>query len=156
MNLFEDFLSAVPSEYQGFVSKTHEGLTADGYKLKIESKASGLFASYSHPKTKRSVLNLFFRKGGFFARIYADKVNEYAGFLDGLPEAMEKEIAKSGVCKRLVNPADCNPKCVMGYDFHVRDNHYQKCRYSCFQFAVNAESVGIIAAFIENERLKRL
>ena len=53
----DDFIKATEPAHQAFVAKTHDMLTAGGYKMKIESKASGLFASYSHPKTKRSPLN---------------------------------------------------------------------------------------------------
>jgi len=152
---FEEFLAAVSPECKDFVSKAHEGLISDGYKLKIEFKASGPFASYSYPKTKRSILNFFFRKSGFFARIYVDNASEHADFLNSLPDTMEREIAKSSVCKRMLNPAECNPKCAMGYDFYIRGDRYQKCRYSCFQFAVNTESMNAISTFIENEQKKR-
>ena len=148
---FEDFLGDVPVQYKAFVSAAHGLLAADGYRIKIESKASGLFVSYAHPKTKRSILNFFFRKKGFFARMYADNLGRYTEFLSNLPENMEKEIAKASVCKRMLNPQDCNPKCIMGYDFHIRETHYQKCRYNCFQFAVNEESAGVLSAFIQNE-----
>ena len=32
---------------------------------------------------------------------------------------MKKEITKASVCKRLINPNDCNPKCAMGYDLKI-------------------------------------
>ena len=152
---FEDFLSEVDENYKEFVTNIHESLLLNNYKFKIESKASGLFVSYSHPKTKRSMLNFLFRKNGLFVRIYADNVDKYVDFLNGLPEKMEKEIEKAPVCKRLINPDDCNPKCITGYDFYVRDKHYQKCRYSCFQFAVNSDSILVLSDFIENERKER-
>jgi hypothetical protein len=148
---FSDFISNVNPDYKEFVTKNHEALQKDGYKLKIESKATGLFASYSHPKTKRSILNFFFRKKGFFTRIYVDDIKRHSDFLNALPAQIEKEIAKSGVCKRLVDPETCNPKCMMGYDFYINDNHYQKCRYNCFQFDVNSESMPIITKFVNLE-----
>jgi len=101
------------------------------------------------------MLNFLFRKSGLFVRIYADNFSRYTDFLNCLPEKMEKEIAKASVCKRLIDPATCNPKCIMGYDFSIRDNRYQKCRYSCFQFAVNFESVPVLSEFIERERRER-
>ena len=152
---FDDFLSEVTPDYREFVANTHELLLRDNYRFKIESKASGLFVSYSHPKTKRSMLNFLFRKSGLFVRIYADIFSRYTDFLNSLPEKMEKEIGKASVCKRLIDPASCNPKCIMGYDFSIRDNRYQKCRYSCFQFAVNFESVPVLSEFIERERKER-
>jgi hypothetical protein len=149
---FSDFLSAVSPEHQEFVTKIHDELTNNGYKLKIEVKANGFFASYSHPKTKRSVINFFFRKKGFYIRIYADNINKYSEILDSLPEPMELELTKAGVCKRLLNPDDCNPRCISGYDFYIKDKRYQKCRYGCFQFLVNQESMPQIGNFIAYER----
>jgi hypothetical protein len=152
---FDDFLSKVSANDRKFVSNIHEILLRDGYKFKIEAKSSGFFVSYSHPKTKRSMLNFFFRKNGFFVRIYADNFSEYTEFLNHLPEKMKKEIEKALVCKRLINPDDCNPKCIKGYDFYVNDNHYQKCRYNCFQFVVSSEKISVLSEFIENERKER-
>lgn len=152
---FEDFLSEVNPEYKGFAVQIHESLLQDGYKVKVESKTAGFFVSYSHPKTKRSMLNFLFRKKGLLVRIYADNYSKYTDFLNSLPEKMESEIGKASVCKRLVNPEDCNPKCVMGYDFNIKNNRYQKCRYSCFQFVVYDESIPFIEAFVENERALR-
>jgi hypothetical protein len=101
------------------------------------------------------MLNFLFRKNGLYVRIYGDNLGKYTDFLDRLPEIMEKEIGKVSVCKRLINPADCNPKCIMGYDFYVKDSRYRKCRYSCFQFAINSGSRPVLSEFIENERRER-
>ena len=153
---FENFVSEVDQGYRKFVTKIHKSLLNDGYRVKIESKASGMFVSYSHPKTKRSLLNFLFRKEKFLLRIYADNCDKYTDFLDRLPEKMEKEIGRASVCKRLINPKDCNPKCITGYDFFIRGSRYQKCRYGCFQFEVNRESVPVLSEFVENERRERL
>ena len=152
---FEDFIAGVAPAYRKFVVNIHESLLRDSYNIKIESKISGMTASYAHPKTRRNVLSFFFRKANLLTRVYADNLAQYTGFLNRLPEKMEKEIAKASLCKRLVNPDECNPKCIKGYDFFVRKNHYQKCRYNCFQFEVNAESIPVLADFIENERKER-
>ena len=152
---FEDFLSEVSADDREFVCKIHESLLHDGYRSKIESKASGFFVSYSHPKTKRGMVNFLFRKSGLFVRIYADHLGKYVDFVNRLPEKMEDEIRKAPVCKRLINPKDCNPKCITGYDFSIRDSRYQKCRYCCFQFAINPEAVPVLSKFIENERGQR-
>lgn len=149
---FSDFLSDVPEERRGFAGDIHDALLKDGYRCKIERKTSGFFVSYSHPGTRRSLLNFFFRKNGFYVRVYADAIDKHADFLQTLPERMEKEISKASACKRLLNPADCNQKCLTGYDFFIRDNRYQKCRYGCFQFRVDAESVPAISAFVEREK----
>ena len=152
---FDDFLSGVCEAHKKFVVSTNESLLGDSYKVKIESKASGMFISYSHPKTKRSVVNFLFRKTSLLVRLYADNFDKYIDFLNSLPEKMEKEIAKASVCKRLINPDECNPKCLKGYDFFIREKHYQKCRYNCFEFEVTGESIPILANFIESERKER-
>jgi hypothetical protein len=100
-------------------------------------------------------MNFLFRKGGLVVRVYADNCGKYADLLDRLPENMEKELAKAPVCKRLVNPDDCNPKCIMGYDFSVKKKRHQKCRYQCFRFEVTPESVPVLQELIDSERRER-
>ena len=64
---------------------------------------------------------------------------------------IKKEIKKASVCKRLVNPDDCNPKCVMGYTFMLDGERYQKCRYMAFQPALSEENNPYIMEFLEKE-----
>jgi len=146
---FEDFLQDVQPAYQAFAAGVHKNFAAQGCKVKIESKASGFLVSYAHPKTKRSLLNFVFRKKSLMVRLYPSDVSRCAELLDSPPERMEKEIAKSPVCKRLLDPADCNSRCPMGYDITVRGTRYQKCRYSCFLFTVTNESIPFIQDFIK-------
>jgi hypothetical protein len=106
------------------------------------------------------MLNFLFRKKALMLRIYPDGIGagsfeKYSALLDRLPESMEQEINKASLCKRLINPAECNPKCIMGYDFYIRKNHYQKCRYQCFQFAVNPGSMAVLQELIDTERTMR-
>jgi hypothetical protein len=152
---FDDFLAEVGTEQKGFAASIHEALLRDGYKCRIENKASGLFVSHSHPKTKRSITNLFFRKSGLFFRIYADNNDRYADLLNRMPADMEREIDKAPVCKRFIDPEDCNPKCIMGYDFSIRGKQYRKCRYVCFQFKVTAENMPFLSEFTKNEMENR-
>jgi len=149
---FEDFLRDVRPEYQAFAAGIHENFLQDSCKVKIESKANGFFVSYAHPKTKRSLLNFIFRKKGLIVRLYPSDISKCADLLDRLPESMEKEIAKAPNCKRMLDPADCNSRCPMGYDISVRGTRYQKCRYNCFMFAVTEESIPFILDFIKLER----
>jgi hypothetical protein len=153
---FEDFLLSVSEEYKEFVTKAHEMLLNNNWKIKIESKASGLFASYSHPKTRRSILNVLFRKKGLFVRIYGDNCGKYPEVLNSLPDKIVNQIEKAGVCKRLVDPASCNPKCVLGYDFYIGERHFQKCRNSCFYFEIDHESIPFLLELIESEVENRL
>ena len=148
---FEEFHVTCPDDLKDFVLKIHESLQENGYKSKFESKASGYTASYSSPSTKRSIFNFFFRKNGLHSRHYVDDAHNYEGFLDTLPESMQKAISKSAVCKRMINPEECNPKCIMGYEFYLQGVNQQKCRYSCFQFPVDAESIPYIEEFLSQE-----
>jgi len=148
-NLFIDFLKVVEPQHQNFVKEIHESLIASGYKIKVENKATGYFVSYSHPKTKQSVFNFFFRKKGMKVRVYPKKIN--IEILSKLSSTMRKELDSAMICRRLVNPADCNQKCVMGYDFTLDGKRYQKCRYNCFEFFVTAESMPVVMELVKGE-----
>jgi hypothetical protein len=149
--VFEDFLESVDKDFKDFVGKVHGALLKNDYKPKIESKASGLFISYAHPKTKRSILNFLFRKKGLLVRIYGDNCNKYEDLINRLPENMVKQIDKAGVCKRLVDPQACNSKCALGYGFYIGEKRYQKCRNSSFYFDVDVESAPFLLRMIEGE-----
>ena len=84
-------------------------------------------------------------------RIYPEHIQRYQNFLDTLPEKAKKEIMKASVCKRLVNPDDCNPTCVMGYTFALDGVQYQKCRYMAFQLTLSEENNPYIKQFLEEE-----
>ena len=119
----DDFIKAVEPAHQAFAKSTHEVLTTGGYKMKMESKASGLFVSYSHPKTKRSLLNFVFRKIGLLARLYPDNASTRFS-MDNLPASMEEELVKAPDCKM------CSEKCTKGNKFLLRGQAYDKCRYN--------------------------
>ena len=152
---FEDFLLNVEDVYKDFVDNINQKLLKKNYISKIESKASGFFVSYSHPKTKRGILNLLFRKKGLLVRIYGDNCNKYSDLLNKLPENIINQIEKAGVCKRLINPESCNQKCPMGYDFYIGKKHYQKCRNSCFYLEFDTESIPFIVKIIDKEMKER-
>lgn len=151
---FEDFLNDVELENKAASQKMHDSMMAGGYKATIEKKASGLLISYKHPKTKRAILNLFFRKGGLQVRIYGENHKGYADFIDKLPETMEAQINKATQCKRFDPIPGCSPKC-LGYDITIRGNRYTKCRYSCFHFEVNEKNFPVIYELIELEKKER-
>jgi len=152
---FEDFLAEVNQEQKAAVTNIHETMTESGYKNKVEKKASGFFVTYTHPKTKRSIFNLFFRKNGLQSRIYAENHKHYANFIDNLPEEMEAQVAKATNCKRFLTPPECSDTCSAGYDISIRGNRYQKCRYSCFHFKANTKCLPVISEFIELEKALR-
>ncbi|MCI9680586.1 MAG: hypothetical protein HFI26_04295 [Lachnospiraceae bacterium] len=120
-------------------------------KREIKTAKSGFTVSYLFQDTKKTLATFVCRKTGIKIRIFPQRLNEYADFLDTLPAKMKKEITKASVCKRLINPNDCNPKCAMGYDFIMDKEHYQKCRYMAFLLSVTEESTPYIKKFLQNE-----
>jgi len=148
---FEQFIETVDDEFKGFAEKINTSLLTQGYTSKIESKANGYFVSYSHQKSKRSLLNFLFRKGKLICRIYPENVERHHDIVHSLPDKMVEEINKAAKCKRFLNPEDCSDKCLGGYDFVIKDTNYKRCRYSCFQFLVTGESMVFIADMIGKE-----
>jgi len=138
---FDGFMSQVPSSHKDFAAAVHKELTTAGSKVKFEDKAQGGFASYSNPKTKKSLFNFYFRKNGFHVRLYP----VYDSGRVTLTDFMVSEIDKASDCKQ------CSPKCSKGYDFDLRGKHYFKCRYSAFQFLVTDESKPVILRWVKEE-----
>ena len=139
---FNDFLKAVEPQHRQFAEGVHKELTAGGYKMKIESKASGLFITYKHPKTKRSLLNFLFRKSGLLVRLYP--VSKTPA-VPALTAEMVKEVGKTRTCD------NCSEKCQKGYKFTIGGQAYDKCHYGAFLFAVTEESKPILTKWIHDE-----
>ena len=146
---FSDFIKVVEPQDKEFVQNIHDNLIGDGYKTKIENKATGMFIAFSHPKTKRAFLNLFFRKTGLQARVYAEGHKSYLDFIGKSPEEIEQRIAKAKTCD------SCGPTCTKGYSFSIRGTDYFKCRYGCFHFEVTATNKPFIAELIKLEKATR-
>lgn len=146
---FEEFITSVPEEDQDFVKELHESLMEFGLKIEIKAARSGYVVSYI--LDKKTVANYVFRKKGMIVRIYGANVNAYSGILDTLPDGMIKTIQDAPVCKRMLNPDACNPKCSMGYDFWLKGEHYQKCRNGAFMFLVCAENNPFIKQLLLSE-----
>ena len=146
---FDDLLQAVDPQDIAFVEEMHRTFLAGGCKLELKEAKSGYVASYL--LNKKTVANYVFRKKGMLIRIYAQHIPQYMEFLDALPPNMTGAIEKAPVCKRLVNPNDCNPKCQMGYDFLMGGQRRQKCRYSAFQFPITDENKPFLKDFIQRE-----
>lgn len=138
MTDFRDFLATVDGDNQKFVSELHDELTALGCKADIKSAKSGYVVSYS--LNKKTIANYVFRKKGLLARIYASHIAQYMEILDALPDSMVSSIQKAPICKRLLNPAACNQKCSMGYDFILKGERLQKCRNNAFLFLLDEVS----------------
>ncbi|MDR0326220.1 MAG: hypothetical protein LBI19_09025 [Oscillospiraceae bacterium] len=146
---FEGFLLSVDPAHQDFVKDVHTCLLENGCKLKLQLAKNGYVVSYSHGKSKRVLLNFVFRKSGLVVRLYGDHVNQYMDFLETLPDKMVKAIEKATECRL------CNERCNKGYSFSIKETEYQKCRYSCFMFPVDAESIPFIMTFLESEIKER-
>ncbi len=150
---FELFMETVDGRFRGFVNQINGYLTENGCKCDVKLQKSGHVVSYVLNGSKRTLATFVSRKTGMKLRIYPEHIREYQSFLDTLPEKVKKEIKKASICKRLVNPADCNPKCVMGYTFALDGEQYQKCRYMAFQPALIEENNPYIKQFLEKELL---
>lgn len=147
---YVDFLDLTGTSKE-FVEDINHFLLNSNCKRDIKIAKSGFTVSYLLQNTKRTLATFVCRKTGIKLRIYPQNLNEYERFLDTLPVKMKKEIIKSSVCKRLLNPNDCNPKCVMGYDFIMDSEHYQKCRYMSFMPTLTEESNPYIKEFLLKE-----
>jgi len=146
---FEQFFETVDADNKPFVQDLHNYLLDNGCKAAFEEKKSGFLASYKYGKPPRTVMNFVFRKHGMLARIYGEHISGYPDFLNTLPAEMVQAIDSSGICKRLVHNT-CSPKCI-GYDFMIGDEHFQKCRYNCFEFLITDGSNPYIKSFVEHE-----
>ena len=146
---FEDFLMGVKDEYKDFVLTVNEILLQQGCKVSIGSSKTNLFA-VKYTQGRRGIFNFMLRKRGFKASVYAANFVQYPKVLDRMPESMVSQIAKVQPCKNMTDPGKCMDKCI-GYDFHIRETHYQRCKFNCFQFNVDTESIPFLLELLESE-----
>lgn len=148
---FKLFMETVDERFQNFVYEINEYLIKKNCRCDIKSAKSGYTVSYILSGTKKTLATFVSRKTGMKLRIYPEHIQQYQSFLDSLPEKMKKEIKKASVCKRLLNPDDCNPKCVMGYTFEMDAEQFKKCRYMAFMPALSEENNPYIKQLLEKE-----
>lgn len=146
---YDDFIASVDEENQAFVRELHDELMKLDCKIEVKPAKSGYVVSYS--KNKKTAANYVFRKKGLIARIYASHIAQYPDVLKQLPEGMARDIQDAPVCKRLLDPAACNQRCPMGYDFMLKGRRQQKCRNSAFMFLVCEEYRPYIKMLLLNE-----
>ena len=151
---FEDFIISVAPQYQGFARFINDYMLHNGCALKMATAKNGYVVSYQHKAKKRVVMNFVFRKKKLVVRIYGDHISEYPEFLETMPDSMRISIQTAPACKRFDSPPKCNSKCG-GYVFSIGGTQYQKCRYNCFMFVVNYESIPFITTHIEKELAAR-
>jgi len=149
----EQFMESVDANNKTFVQELHKYLMDSGCNVAFEEKKNGYLASYKYGKPPKAVMNFLFRKQGMLTRIYGERISGYPNFLNALPAEMVNSIESAGVCKQLVHNT-CSPKCT-GYDFMIGDEHFQKCRYNCFEFLMIEKSRHYIQKFVEHELTER-
>ena len=69
--------------------------------------------------------------------------------LNTLPPSMVAQIEKKDPCRKLSH-GECLPAC-SHLDFHIQGRHYQKCRFYCFQFDVDQESIPYLQQLLDAE-----
>lgn len=153
---FDTFVETAGTEHSEFINALHEYMTENNCKTEIKEAANGYVVSYIHKPSKRTVLNYVFRKKGLMMRIYADNVSSYTESLSNLPDSMKAIITKAGPCKRMLNHEDCNPRCLMGFDFVLDGERQQKCRNSGFMFFLYDEAKPYLLEMVKCEMEARL
>ena len=151
---FEDFIHDLSGHDLDFALDLNHYLLEAGCRANFEAKKTGLLGSYKQKKPVRTIINLLLKKQGLFVRIYGENIHQYQDFLETLSPELIETIDGNGDCKRLVS-GGCSPKC-SGYDFTIAENHFQKCRYNCFEFLVTPTSASMIRSFVEKETNARL
>ena len=129
-------------------------LLQGSYKGRIQTTKHGLSLSYAMSKTQR-IAGFSFRDGNLLVQINAENYANYPEVLHALPPAIVSQIDGANYCPKFKDPKKCWSTCTPGYDFHIGDKHFQKCRYDCFKLKVDAESIPYLLAIIENEYKER-
>lgn len=160
---FEDFLAMVSDSDKNFVTKVHDRLMQENNKIKIVPKGRKviqLTVTYSEQKTRRNMAKLLFSKGELSIHIYTKNYDKYLDVLSGLPKKMITQMEETNNCKNLTkqesNEKGCSWADCSGYGFYIGKTHYQKCRYDCFKFAVEDESMPFLHGIIESEIKARM
>ena len=151
---FFDFLEEVSNEYRRFVTEVHEKLLQKGCKVKISSTKKYPFqVAYTMPKSRKGILNFYLRKKGLEVRITIVDPEKHSDVLTRLPEVMVSQIDKKGICRKCEG-LKCLDSCT-GFDFYIGEIHYQRCRFDCFQFDVDTESIPFYFELLESELRER-
>jgi len=148
-----DLLEWAREEDKKFINEFHKALSQKDCKVKITSSKKNPFL-LAYTQKRKGVMSLYLRKKGLKARINVNNMEEYPDVLNALPENMVNQIENSHVCKNMIGEK-CWDGCT-GYDFHIGETHYQKCRYESFQFDVEEKSVPFMFGLIERELEERL
>ena len=146
---FLEFFTGVSDEYKDFVTKIHERLLQEGCSVKISSNKTNIF-SVKYAQGRKGVFLFMLRKKGLKASLYAGNFTQYPDVLNNLPESMKTQISKSSNCINIMKPGKCRDRCI-GYDINIGEDLYRKCKYDCFQFDVNDQSIPGLLELLESE-----
>ena len=144
-----NFLEWVSSEDKKFITDVHEMLVQKDCKVKITSSKTNPFL-LAFTQKRKGVMSLYLRKKGLKARINVNNLEKYPDLVNSLPETMVNQLDKSSKCKNMIEGQKCWDGCI-GYDFHLGETHYQKCKFSCFQFDVEEESIPVLFELLNSE-----
>jgi len=155
---FEDFLITVKDDDKDFVTEVHEMLLQEGYKPKIQvTKSNGFQLSYHQPKIKTvagRILIFFLCEGKLMVHLFSNNHEKYPNVLNNLPERIVSQIDKAEDCIKFADPERCWKGCI-GYEFDIRENHYQKCSAQCFRLEIDATSMPYLFELIKCESKER-
>jgi len=150
-NDFLSFLSEVDRGNMDFAMEVHERLSKMACKVKLTStKAYPYQLAYTMPNSRKGILNFYLRKKGLRVRITIVDPEQHSDVLNSLPEKMVRQIEKKDLCRKIVEGCNCLDTCT-GFDFQIGETRYQKCRFYCFQFDVEAESIPFFFQLLESE-----
>lgn len=152
---FSDFVTAAGPEHEEFINSTHNFLLENNCTVNIKEAKNGYVVSYIHTPAKKTLANYVFRKKGPMMRIYADNVPGYMEILDKWPDDMKSTIKKAGPCKRMLDPAACNSRCQMGFDFILDGERQQKCRNGGFMFFLEDTTKPHLSEMLQKKILVR-
>lgn len=151
----DDFLADISPEFEAHVRQIDQFLTEKGLQISLQLAKSGHVVSYTDPSSKKVVANFVSRKKGPTIRIYADNVSKYNDVIEALPADMLGQIAKTGACRRLLDPTKCNAHCPMGYVFTIGETEHKKCRYNCFMLLIDAKNTPHLIELLDHELAHR-
>ncbi|MCL2286057.1 MAG: hypothetical protein FWC32_06775 [Firmicutes bacterium] len=153
---FYEFLVNVDEKHKDFVINVNDMLLKKGCKVKIVSSKTSLFnVKYTMGKTRRGIFNFTLTKKGLKVSVYASSYEKYPDVLNNLHEDVVKQIAESPICKNMTGPKKCSWADCIGYDIRIGGEHYEKCRYSCFKFDVEPETIPSLLKLLESECKER-
>lgn len=142
------FIESLPETAQEQAVQIHTLALEHGLTPEVKEAKSGFTVSYTTLKPKKTLAVFVQRKSGVKLRLYPRHLPQLVPFLQTLPPQMKEELQRASVCKRLINPDACNPKCPMGFAYILDGQVQQKCRHTAFMLSVTPETAPFILEFL--------